>query len=210
MAQSTRGIHSILSSPRIYWLFQAAVGQPDRQARFVSHLRPEPGMRVLDVGCGPGEILRLMPETDYLGYDLSPGYIDAARRQFGNQGEFHCGDVTTAELNGRRFDAVIAHGLIHHLDDAGAQRLIDLAATVLEPDGRMLTADPTHVAGASRATRWFIGLDRGGNVRTPEGYAELARRRFESVDVSVDNDRLRPPLLRWRHPIAVMECRRPR
>jgi SAM-dependent methyltransferase len=210
MAQSTRGIHSILSSPRIYWLFQVAVGQPDRQAKFVSHLRPEAGMRVLDVGCGPGEMLRLMPETDYLGYDLSPGYIDAARRQFGDQGEFRCGDVTAAELNGRRFDAVIAHGLIHHLDDDGAQRLIDVAATVLEPVGRLLTADPAYVAGASRATRWFIGLDRGGNVRTPEGYVELARRRFDSVDVTVDNDRLRPPLLRWRHPIAVMECRRPR
>lgn len=210
MAQRTHGIHSVLSNPRAYWLFQSSVGQPDRQARFVSHVRPVPGMRILDVGCGPGEMLRLMPGTDYVGYDLSPAYIESARRQFGDQGDFRCGDVTRAAIEKGSFDAVIAHGLLHHLDDDGVERLMTLASSALDSGGRLLTADPTHLTGASRATRWFIGLDRGGSVRTPEEYAELGRRHFQEVEVSLDNERLRPPLLRWRHPIAIMECGQPR
>lgn len=211
MAQSTHGVHSVLSNPRVYWLFQVAVGQPARQARFVrAHLRPKPGMRVLDVGCGPGDMLRLMPETRYLGYDLDPGYIEAARKRFGDQGEFRCADVTRTEMDGRRFDAVIAHGLLHHLDDQGVDRLMGLAASVLDSGGRLLTADPAHVDGSSRFVRWFVRRDRGGNVRTPEGYAELGRRRFEAVEISVERERISPPLLRWRHPIAVMECSGPR
>jgi cyclopropane fatty-acyl-phospholipid synthase-like methyltransferase len=211
MARSTQGIHSVLSNPRAYQLFQVAVGQPRRQSRFVQeHLRPDPGMRVLDVGCGPGDMLRLMPETHYLGLDSDPGYIEAARRRFGDRGEFRCADVIRADLDGRMFDAVIAHGLLHHLDDDGVDHLMDLTSQVLDPGGRLLTADPVHVNESSRFARWFVRLDRGENVRSPEGYMELGRRHFESVEISVERERINPPLLRWRHPIAVMACSKPR
>jgi SAM-dependent methyltransferase len=210
MGQSTRGLHSILSKPRAYQLFQEAVGQPRRQSRFVhDHLRPKPGMRVLDVGCGPGDMLRLIPETEYLGCDLDPAYIEAARGRFGDQGEFRCVDVTMTEFDGRKFDAVIAHGLLHHLDDDGVDRLLESVSGVLDRGGRLLTADPVHVDESSLIARWFVKLDRGGNVRSPEQYAELGRRHFESVEIWIERERINPPLLRWRHPIALMACSEP-
>ena len=43
----------------------------------------DPGIRVLDLGCGPGESTRLMKEQGYqvIGVDQSPNMIEAARRR---------------------------------------------------------------------------------------------------------------------------------
>jgi 2-polyprenyl-3-methyl-5-hydroxy-6-metoxy-1,4-benzoquinol methylase len=211
MTQSTEGIHSILSNPRVYWLYQVISGGGRRQATFVrDYLHPIAGMRILDIGCGPGQMLRLMPQTDYVGYDLNPGYVEAARRRFGDQAEFQCADVTKADMNGGSFDAVIANGLLHHLDDEGVDRLMEAAAAAIHPEGRVLTSDPTRLGGSSRLATWLIRHDRGRDIRRPEGYAELGRRRFAKVSVSVENQRMLPPLVPWRYPFAVMECREPR
>jgi SAM-dependent methyltransferase len=181
-----------------------------RQATLVrDYLRPTAGMRILDIGCGPGQMLRLMPQADYVGYDLNPVYVEAARRRFGDRAEFHCADATRADMNGGRFDAVIANGLLHHLDDEGVDRLMEAAAAAIHPEGRVLTSDPTHLDGSSRLARWLIRHDRGRDIRRPEGYAELGRRQFAKVSVSVENQRMLPPLVPWRYPFAVMECREP-
>ena len=212
MAQRTEGFHSVLSEPRIYWLVQWLSGASGRHATFVrKYLRPEPGLRILDIGCGPGQMLRLMPETDYVGYDLDPGYVAAARRRFGDRAAFHCADATKVELDGARFDAVVAMGLLHHLDDEEADRVLEVAAGAIHPEGRVLTSDPAHIGGdSSRLARWLIRHDRGRAIREPAGYAELARRWFAEVSLSVENQRMLPPLVPWRYPFAVMECRQPR
>ena len=209
MAQSTHGVHSILSNPRVYWLSQRVFGGAQRQVSFVErHVRPTPGARILDVGCGPGEMLRLMPDVRYVGYDLNPDYVELARKRFGGRGEFRCADVTRTSMDGERFDAVIAHGLLHHLDDEGVDRLLALAGEVLDQDGRMLTLDPTRIEGSSRFARWMLRNDRGRDIRTPERYAELGGRRFQEVEVSVENE-VTPPVP-TRYPVAILECRRPR
>lgn len=211
MTQSSEGLHSVLSGPRAYWFYQRLSGAEGRHATFVGeYLRPRAGMRILDIGCGPGQLLQLLPETDYVGYDLNPDYVEAARRRFGERAEFHCADATRAELNGGSFDAVIAHGLLHHLDDEGADRLMQVAAAAIHPEGRVLTADPTPLDESSRLAKWLLRHDRGRDIRTPEGYAGLGRRRFGEVSVSTYNRRMLPPLIPWRYPMAVMECRQPR
>ena len=100
MTQRTEGLHAVLSDPRVYWFQQWLTGGGRRHATFINkYLRPQAGERILDVGCGPGQLLWLMPEVDYVGYDLNPAYIKAARRRFGDRAEFHCADATKLDTN---------------------------------------------------------------------------------------------------------------
>lgn len=85
-----------------------------------------PGMRVLDVGCGPGDVSFLAaslvgPEGEVVGVDQSPAAIDVARgRASGlNNVRFVNGDAR--ELAGEGvFDAVIGRLVLMYLKDPAA------------------------------------------------------------------------------------------
>ena len=50
-------------------------------------------MKVLDVGCGPANILAYLPPVDYTGVDLNEKHIAYAREAYGDRGRFIVGDV---------------------------------------------------------------------------------------------------------------------
>jgi SAM-dependent methyltransferase len=209
VSHSNRGLHSVLAASPVYRASQVILGQPARHRVFVEkYIRPTSGMRVLDVGCGPGDMLSLMPDTDYVGFDMNPRYIERAQRRFAGQAEFHCSDVTEAGVGDRTFDVVTAHALIHHLDDAQADALLALAASVLADGGRFLAADPTEES-APRLARWLVRNDRGRAVRSSDEYAELARRWFDDVSPSREGRPIVPGLKATTYPMVMLECRTP-
>lgn len=189
------GPPSPLSNATIYSLAQRLLGAAAVRAQFVErYLRPVPGERILDLGCGPGDILAALPAVEYVGVDASPAYVAAAERRFGDRGAFHCADIRDPDLElGHRFDAVISIGLLHHLDDRGVQAAAQLAADALREGGRFLTLDPGRVAGESRIAAWLVGRDRGRHIRTPEGYRTLVAPQFASVEQHVRRDLARLP-----------------
>ncbi len=185
---------------------QRLSGAINFRSRFVrEHLRARQGDRVLDIGCGPAELLEDLPEGSYVGIDSNCRYIEAARERHGDRGEFHCVDVREADVGEGEFDLVTAVGVLHHLDDAGAIRLFDVAARALRPDGRLVTIDPAYTPDQGRLARRLIGMDRGACVRTLDGYTELGEQCFEHVSGVVREDLLRTP---WTH--GILECEGPR
>jgi SAM-dependent methyltransferase len=193
---------SLLDRPRVYSLFRRLVGRDS--ARFVyarEHLRLEPGQRVLDLGCGPGDILQFLPAVDYVGYDVNPAYIERARKRFGSRGQFHSSAIEEDFNPGKGFDAVIAHGVLHHLDDEAARALFRVARRALKPGGRLVTFDGCFAEGQSPLARLFLSLDRGRHVRTREGYERLARAEFDQVKSVLRDDLIRIP---YTH--IIMEC----
>lgn len=187
MAQITHGVRAILSHPFIYSTLQSLMGAHQARKSFVANfVKPFPGMKVLDVGCGPADILAYLPAVDYWGFDISDDYIKQARKRFGKAGHFQCKRLQAADLDSLpSFDVVLAMGLIHHLDDDVAIEVIRLASKALKPGGRLLTIDPCLDPSQSPIARFLIRNDRGQNVRNGAGYDVLARAVFESPRIEV-------------------------
>lgn len=204
MAQVTHGIRAILSSPAVYSFFQLLMGAGRSRRSFVlNYVRPFAGMTVLDVGCGPADILDYLPDVDYWGYDISEPYIAMANTRFGPRGRFNCKQVELRDLEKLpKFDVVLALGLLHHLDDSVAVSVVQLAYEALKSGGRLLTVDPCLDSSQNSIARFFVRNDRGQNVRNKMEYQSLAENIFSSPRVEVRNQAWIP----YTH--CFMECRK--
>lgn len=186
---------AFLRVPAAYRLFRTLVAGDLNRHYVAEYVKPLPGAKVLDIGCGPGDMLVSLPNVNYTGIDISPEYIAAATKRFGHRGRFVCQDVglATIEREHGEFDLALATGLIHHLDDQTAGKLFELARLALKPNGRFITFDGCYVPEQSRWARWVISKDRGKFVRNKEAYVSLASIYFSKVDAHVRHDLLRIP-----------------
>jgi len=203
MSQINSGIRRLLALPAVYDLFQDLVGARALRQRWIRDcLKPFPGARILDIGCGTAEILPLLPEdVSYTGFDMSPAYIEAAKKRYGGRGTFTC-ETVEAFAPGDGFDIAMAFGVLHHLSDEESRKVFASARRALKPGGRMVTMDPTFVPDQSPFAHFLVSRDRGRNVRFPEAYAALAREAFPRIGVSTWHNALRMP---YDH--AILECR---
>lgn len=199
-------LKDLLGAARVYSMFENAVGATRARRLFLErHAKPHTGDRVLDIGCGPADILAELPSVEYHGFDLSPAYIDAARKRFGSRGTFHVQAVTRDVLKDYAgFDLVLAIGVLHHLDDAVALDLFGIAKEALKAGGRLVTMDGCFAPGQSPLARYLLQNDRGRFVRDEAGYLALARRVFPDARATVTSELLRVP---YTH--CVMGCPRP-
>ena len=198
-------LNSILEQPVVYKLFSALVGAQNSQSAFVNqYVRPVAGNRILDIGCGPGNILDHLPQVDYFGFDFNPSYIESATRRYGHRGQFFCQRVSEARVfleQPESFDIVLAIGILHHLDDTEAIHLFEIAKRALKKGGRLVTFDGCYVGDQSRAAKYLLSRDRGQFVRDEKGYTDLVKTRFDEVRVSIRHDLLHIP---YTH--IILEC----
>lgn len=126
--------------------------------------RLQPGMNLLDVGCGPGtitlDLAGVVAPGQVLGIDTSTEVIEKARRLADDRGDsstrFDIGDIYALDLPDDSVDVVHAHQVLQHLSDpvaalremrrvAGPHGLVavrdaDYAAMTWFPAGEGLTA----------------------------------------------------------------------
>jgi len=157
-------------NPGMAWLYDAVVaaGIGDLYDAVVDALLSDlsSGCRVLDLGCGSGQIAvraaRRNPEAFVLGLDLSQGQIARARKRglgVPNVG-FAVGDALCLPLADGGLDLVISAAMIKHLPDrsqglAQMQRVCREGGTicVIEVD-RDLTREATE--GFVNRWRWVL------------------------------------------------------
>ncbi|HXO19184.1 MAG TPA: class I SAM-dependent methyltransferase [Thermoanaerobaculia bacterium] len=203
MTQIDSGLRSVLSLPAAYRLFTRLVGARSARTEIVRrYLRPRAGDRVVDIGCGPGDLIDFLPGCEYLGFDASAEYIAFARARHGDRGRFLTLKVgEAAALPVGSFDLAVAYGVLHHLDDPEADLLFAEARALLAPGGRLVTVDGGWAEDQGRLARFMVSRDRGQSIRTAERLREIAARHFGAVEAHIRHDLLRLP---YTH--LVLEC----
>src|SRR5260221_14789408 len=93
------GLYSLLTLPSVYRLFRTIVRGDGCRIYVSEYVRPMPGEKLLDIGCGPGDILEDLPAVDYFGLDINTKYVEVAQKRFGHRGRFFCRDVGLTMIN---------------------------------------------------------------------------------------------------------------
>ena len=153
----------------------------------------KPNERVLDLGCGPAQILSLLPKVEYTGIDTSEEYIKTAKLRFPS-GRFICSHFDHSTKLTGKYDVVFALGLIHHLDEKTSINLIVNASNVLKEGGQLITFDNVIYNGQSLLNRWIIKQDRGNYIRNLREYTSLfPQKLFSEIQFDLREDLLRIP-----------------
>ena len=108
-------------------------------AFFLRHLKP--GMKVIDVGCGPGSITlgfaRAVAPGDVVGVDFQKSQVEQASASSKAKGvtniRFEVADACKLPFADESLDAVFAHAVLWHLSDPA--RALEEFRRVLRPNG---------------------------------------------------------------------------
>ena len=139
----------------------------ERQAAFVLPYL-QPGMNLLDLGCGPGSITvglaRAVAPGDVIGIDHDSRHIEAARARAAAQGVdnvlFRKGNVLTLPFPDDSFDVVFENDLFVHLARGAAQAARDVYR-ILKPHGFFAARDADAAAAVwGHASALFKQLDQ--------------------------------------------------
>ncbi|MDE5606631.1 MAG: methyltransferase domain-containing protein [Bacteroidales bacterium] len=107
--------------------------------------RIEPGMRVLEIGCGDGGNLLPFAEMgcETLGIDLSEGRVEDAKAFFereGVAGQFLSADFCKLDIYSYAYDIILCHDVLEHIADKEA--FLQRMCRSLKPDGIVFMAFP--------------------------------------------------------------------
>ncbi len=106
----------------------------------------KPGMRVADVGCGPGKITALLhrmanPDGRAVGIDISADRIQYAADHYGDSGlHFHCRDISEPLDDLGQFDFVLIRFVLEYYRSR-AFDIVSNVARMIKPGGILCLID---------------------------------------------------------------------
>ncbi|PYE26876.1 regulatory ArsR family protein [Rhizobium sp. PP-CC-3A-592] len=121
------------------------VSEAEVEAALVAAVGPEPVESLLDLGTGTGRILQLFQGLyqTATGVDASRDMLAVARANLDRTGvstaSVRHGDIFNLPLDGRQFDLVTIHQVLHFLE--APEAAIEEAARLLAPGGRLAIVD---------------------------------------------------------------------
>jgi len=148
-------------------------------------LPARPGLRILDVGCGPGRDLIALRDAGHtpVGLDGCAAFVKMAREHSGcevlEQSFFEL------SLSPRSFDGVFANASLFHVPRATLPRVLGELFEALRPGGSLFCSNPRAVA----AEREGWQGERYGTYLTQESWSAL----FETAGFQLLQHFLRPP-----------------
>jgi trans-aconitate 2-methyltransferase len=167
-------------SPEQYERFAAERRQPFADLLFL--VEPHPRMRIVDLGCGTGELTRqlhgILAAEETVGVDSSETMLLKAGHFQGEMLRFEKGDIE-AFVTERPYDLIFSNAALHWVPDH--DKLLVRLTNFLAMDGQLAVqmpandSHPSHVIAAEVA-REFGVAPREDFVLPVEKYAELLYR----------------------------------
>jgi len=180
--------------------FQAQAIWPQEQALFARY-RLSGALRILDLGCGTGEITRrladLYPQAQVIGVDILEGNLMLARRDSADYGErvrYEAGDAFALRWADAHFDLVVCRHMSQAVPNFAA--VLDEITRVLRPGGwlHLLSEDYAMLRMPAIA-----GLHGTGVPRDPDRFwVDTVLPFLESIGCDGRIGRHSPPLLEQR------------
>lgn len=111
-------------------------------------VQPYMGQRILEIGCGLGNLLRLLTDRELVfGTDISQDSIDYVRQEYGRYPNIKAAvldvsDVAFPQSLPERFDTVVSLNVFEHIQ-YDTQALSNVFK-VLDPGGKLILIVPAH------------------------------------------------------------------
>jgi ubiquinone/menaquinone biosynthesis C-methylase UbiE len=132
----------------LYDIVSRLLGVESLHRQLIEQARIEPGHRVLEVGCGTGNLLllakRLQPRADVVGLDPDPRALDRARRKADREhipARFDRGFAEELPYPDASFDRVFSSLMLHHLEGEAKHGMLQEIRRVLRPGGSLHLLD---------------------------------------------------------------------
>jgi trans-aconitate methyltransferase len=126
-------------------------------ANLMELLNPQPGERILDVGCGTGQLTAEIARSGatIAGLDKSADMLAEARKNYPDLA-FVLGDAASFHFPGQ-FDAVFSNAALHWVKDA--EGAVESIAQALRPTGRFVAefGGKGNIASVQAALRAVLG-----------------------------------------------------
>ena len=124
--------------------------------------------RVLDVGCGTGELLRRVranvPDAVLAGLDPVPEMLDVAREKLSGRDDLRVGYADRLPWNAGTFDVVVSCNMFHYISDP--LTALREMARVLRPAGALVLTDWCDDYLACRICNLYLRLTNRAFYRT--------------------------------------------
>ena len=193
MSQKTNKLYSLFSKTLFYSFSQKIMSATSFRRKVVSKNITKNNVNVLDIGCGPAEILDSLPIVNYFGYDINSAYINFAKKKYGKIGNFYCRKFTNKELKRLpRFDHVLLLVILHHLDDKEIKQLILRIKKILKKNGNIIAVDPILLKKQNSIAKFIIEKDRGNNVRSKKEYLKNIKKYFKKIKTKIYHQKFIP------------------
>lgn len=141
-------------------LFATSGGSRQLRKHFLGSLGIEPGQRVLELGCGTGQVTELLVSSgaEVTAVDAMPEMLTGARRRAPLATFIEC-DVLSTEA-GSGYDAVVLSFLLHNFDGGGRSAVLARSREALAPSGLVGILDWALPPGRRRGELWRKALAR--------------------------------------------------
>jgi len=158
-------LYDSLNNPKIYDSFLQYLGDHRIIQQVIKNeLDFGDKKRILDIGCGTGNVSRMFPKENYIGIDCDKNYINFARKKYDKA--FMSMNADNLQFENNCFDIIFTKDLFHHLSDDMFFKVLSEMKRVLKLAGNALVIEICYQEGnLSFYKKILHNLDRGKFIR---------------------------------------------